>query len=133
MEYKFYCQGHELIQSSHHTTVEITKDTHLTIKGDCIIGVNADFDLHEIKKLLQAEKIKMTIKCGDATDEILFVPNKTFDSNHEIVIRRTDFASERTLGIKSNKASKDLNKELIIALKKGERAEVIMETYTTYI
>ncbi|MEM3095074.1 MAG: DUF371 domain-containing protein, partial [Nitrososphaera sp.] len=33
--------GHPNVQSLHGKTVEITKDEHLTLRGDCIIGVRA--------------------------------------------------------------------------------------------
>ena len=33
--------GHKNVLSLHKKTVEITKEPHLTVNGDCIIGVNA--------------------------------------------------------------------------------------------
>jgi hypothetical protein len=34
--------GHPNIRSLHAKTIEITKDEHLTPRGDCIIGVRAN-------------------------------------------------------------------------------------------
>ena len=34
--------GHPNIRSLHAKTIEITKDEHLTPRGDCIIGVKAN-------------------------------------------------------------------------------------------
>ena len=62
--------GHSNILSLHKKTIEITKDSHLTINGDCIIGVNANLaciDLPEkFKKKVQNSnsEIIFTIKVG---------------------------------------------------------------------
>ena len=62
--------GHSNILSLHKKTIEITKDSHLTINGDCIIGVNANLaciDLPEkFKKKVQNSnsEVIFTIKVG---------------------------------------------------------------------
>jgi len=35
-------KGHKNILSLHKKTIEITKESELTINGDCIIGTSAD-------------------------------------------------------------------------------------------
>ena len=35
-------KGHENILSLHKKTIEITKDSQLTVNGDCIIGVGSN-------------------------------------------------------------------------------------------
>ena len=52
MRYSFTCYGHENITAKHKTTLEFTKDKDLSLKGDCIVGVNADFDINKIKELI---------------------------------------------------------------------------------
>ena len=34
-------KGHKNILSLHKKTIEITKDSQLTVNGDCIVGVNS--------------------------------------------------------------------------------------------
>ena len=34
-------RGHPMVRSLHPTTIEVTTESHLTEKGDCIIGVGA--------------------------------------------------------------------------------------------
>ncbi len=36
------CRGHPLVLSTHPTTFEVTREVHLTEKGNCIIGIAAD-------------------------------------------------------------------------------------------
>ena len=45
MIYKFNAYGHPNILGTHKTTFEFTKDNELTLNGDCIVGVKADFEL----------------------------------------------------------------------------------------
>ncbi|MBW2979832.1 DUF371 domain-containing protein [Candidatus Woesearchaeota archaeon] len=118
MPYSFSAYGHPNITAKHKTTLEFTKDKEVTKRGDCIIGTRADFDLESIKKFIRnKEKIKIIVKVGALSEEISAEINKDFNDNKEIVIRRSDFACGRTLGIKADKACIDLNKELIEIMK----------------
>ncbi len=119
--YSFIAYGHPNISARHKNTFEFTKDKEVTKAGDCIIGVNADFELESIRKFIKnKEKIRIIIKVDGISDEIDCKVNKEFNDNNEIVVRRSEFSSERTLGIRSEKACIDLNKELVEKLKHGE-------------
>lgn len=120
MEFTFHCSGHENILGTHKTTVEFTKDAHLTKNGDCIIGVNADFDFLKLKEFIgknKDKKITAEISAENIRDEVVFFLNPDFSDKHEIVIRKTDFRSERTLGINSGKAAIDIKRELVERIK----------------
>ncbi len=116
MEYKFRAYGHENITSKHKNTFEFTKDSFVTKTGDCIVGVKADFSLKEIKKFiksLKSDKIKIIISVDGIIEEINAEINKDFNSEHEIVIRKSDFLSERTLAIRADKSAINFKKEII--------------------
>lgn len=118
MRFEFNCYGHRNILALHRNTIEFTKDKDLSKEGDCILGVKADFDTNELFKFLKkVENIKVTLKADDISDEFFCKINKDFNDEHEIVFRITEFKSERTLGIKTTKAAKDLNKELVDKMK----------------
>ena len=126
MRYQFHAYGHLNILATHKTTLEFTKDSELSLKGDCIVGVKADFDLDEIKKIIDKsknKKIEILIKTDDKKiqEGIEAELNPNFDDNNEIVIRKTDFASQRTLAVRSNKAAFELKMELIDYLKQKNR------------
>ena len=53
MRYSFTCYGHNNVISRHKTTLEFTKDEDLSLKGDCIVGVKADFSLQQLKKFIK--------------------------------------------------------------------------------
>lgn len=126
MKYSFTAFGHPNITAKHKTTIELTKDNDLTLNGDCIIGVNSDFKLNEIKKF--QNKIKIMLKVNSIKEEINCEVNHDFDDDNEIVIRKSDFISNRTLGIKSDKACIDLKKELINKLKNPDQKIEILIT-----
>ena len=65
MEYSFTCYGHENVTCKHKTTLEFTKDSELSLNGDCIVGIGADFQINEIKEFirnLKSKKITITIE-----------------------------------------------------------------------
>ena len=124
MEYSFECNGHSNIRAKHRTTLEFTKDTEVSVEGDCIVGVRADFELSKIMEFLKTSRnkkiaiiIQTISKNRKIQDKIIAEINPDFSSNKELVIRKTDFISERTFAIKSNKAAFELNRDLAEFLK----------------
>lgn len=134
MEFKFITYGHENILLTQRNTIEFTKDKDLTLQGDCIVGVNSDFDFIFLRKFLDGCKEKgvkqLVIEFGVAGvfDAVVFEPNYDFKDEEEIVIRKTDFLSDRTFGINADKAAKNLNRELVELLKNPEqKIEVVIK------
>jgi uncharacterized protein len=114
-------RGHPNVQSLHGKTVEITRDEHLTLRGDCIIGVRASkacADLGEpLKRRLRANDsiVKIGLMVGGETftiagrgDERLSLLNP-----HDIVVRKTNFACPRTLSVRCDKASSDVPRKMV--------------------
>tara|TARA_Y100000310_G_scaffold111103_1_gene109502 strand:+ start:10535 stop:11008 length:474 start_codon:yes stop_codon:yes gene_type:complete len=155
MEFSFNCYGHENIVAKHKTTLEFTKDSELSLKGDCIVGVNADFSLEEIKRFIKTignKKITIIIETIDEeynekniknnynknkinnnsnkiVEKINAEINPNFNSNKEMVIRKTDFISERTFAINADKAAFELDRSLIEFLKREEnKVRVVVES-----
>ena len=124
MKYTFTAHGHPNILATHKTTLEITKDSELTKKGNCIIAVAADFSLQRIKELVgscqNGDKIGLIIEAAGIKEKIVAVVNKDFSSDKEIVLRKGGFISERTLGINADKAAAGLGRELVEKLKSPE-------------
>ena len=133
MQYNFHAYGHPNILATHRTTLEFTKDDEVSLKGDCIVGVKADFDTDEIKKfikMLQNKRITIMIEASDKKilEKIDAELNPDFNSDKEFVIRKTDFVSERTFAINSNKAAFELKRGLISCLKdKKNKISVVIE------
>lgn len=117
--------GHPNVQATHHATVEFTKDRNLTRNGDCVLVVGSDKGLtefsQEFKAALRKPKAKLTVKIevGSLKEEILAQgsPHLALSNPTEMVLRKSDFPSDRTLGIRADKAAKDLSRELVDKLK----------------
>lgn len=138
MIYRFHAYGHPNILGTHKTTLEFTKDKEVSLKGDCIVGADADFDLDKLNAFIKnSENKSITITIQPAPNDekyekinetIAAELNPNFGSDKEFVIRKTDFASERTFGTKADKAASDLNRDLIGFLKeKKSKVSVIIE------
>ena len=136
MMYKFHAYSHPNILATHKATLEFTKDSNLSLNGDCIIGVNADFDLEILKRIIKNTesnknkivKIKISSINGKLFDEVTAELNAGFNDAHEIVIRKTDFVSKRTFAVKSNKSASDLRRDLISYLRMPDK-KIIVELF----
>jgi len=125
MKIQFKCTGHSNILCTHRNTLEFTKADYVTKKGDCIVGINSDFDSEKLKKL--KGKLKITIKTKNVQDTINSTKCDEFSDNHEMVIRKTNFKDKRTFAINSNKSAQQLSRELVKDLSNGEKATVIIQ------
>lgn len=117
--------GHENILSTHKTTFELTKEAHLTKRGDCIICVKAKKGLTdlspEFKKATKRENAKMTITLEvDKVKEIIRAqgsPSLLFSHPTDLVIRKSDFICGRTLAVRADKAACDFSRQFVEKLK----------------
>ena len=132
MKYSFTCRGHENITAKHKTTLEFTKDKDMGLEGDCIIGIKAYFSLLQLKKFIKKlnnNKITIIIEMinninkniknkknnynNKIVEKINAEINRDFNSDKEIVIRKSNFKDKRTFAIKADKAACDLDRDLI--------------------
>jgi len=117
--------GHENVLATHHSTLEFTKDTRLSKKGDCILVVATDKSLtdlsNEFKEALLNSNAKLTIQIevDNLIEEVHAKGSTHLILNHpaEMVIRKSDHASDRTLAVQADKAAKDISREMVEKLK----------------
>ncbi len=109
---RFSAYGHRNVLASHRTTLEFTQEEHLTLRGDCILGVKADFGRPEGL----FGRIRITIRAGSLQDSLTGVFNKGFDS-HEMVIRKSGFVDKRTFATMADKAACDIDRRIVSMLK----------------
>ena len=135
MEYTFFANGHENVTSKHKSTFEITTDKNLTLKGDCIIGLNSDITLNDLpeklKKQIQTDKqkIQLILETKNAKDIIIGEGSSDLTLNHltDMVCRKSNFTCSRTLMINCDKAAKDLNSNLIKDLSNKSKLKIIIK------
>ena len=121
MKFEIEFTGHENIRSNHQRTLEITKESHLTPRGDCIVGVNAKSSCADLPEELKNKlknpdsKVNFSIKVGD--EEFVMEgnghPDLILSHTEDIVIRKSDFICPRTLAINCDKASDLLPRSMV--------------------
>ena len=114
-------KGHVNILSLHKKTIEITKDSQLTINGDCIIGIRSNLaclDLPEnFKKKIKNPntEIVFTIVADEYSFSIHGKGSEKLTLKHpnDIVLRKSAFTCSRTIAIKCDKASDDIPRKMV--------------------
>lgn len=122
-EIQFY--GHKNIRSLHTRTIEVTKDPHLTLRGDCIIGVNANKSCSDL-----TSDMKNKIKSNHSFIEIELIVepfkfkfhgfgdnNLLLTHNHDIVFRKSNFICNRTLCLNCNLSAIHIPRKMIDLLR----------------
>ena len=113
--------GHKNILSLHKKTIEITKDSKLSVSGDCIVGTNSTIACIDLP-----EKFKKKIQNSDAMIVFTIVADEHSFSIHgkgsdkltlkhtsDIVLRKSAFTCSRTIAINCDKASDDIPRDMI--------------------
>ncbi len=117
--------GHPNIQAAHPATLMFTKEAHVTRTGDCIVAVAADKAVADLsqafKDALRQPNAKLTIQieADGLTEQINAYgsPKLTLLHPTDMVVRKSDFASDRTLAINADRAASDLPRALVERLK----------------
>ena len=130
--------GHPNIQAIHPTTLMFTKESALSKAGDCVIAVSADKSLADLspefkKKLMEPNaKLTITIEADGAKEQINASgsPKLTLTDKTETVVRKSDFASGRTIAVHADKSSLDLPREFVERLKNPKQKIKITLTVT---
>jgi hypothetical protein len=113
--------GHENIEATHPTTLEITKERGLSRRGDCIIAIGTDKSLadfsEEFKERLRQPnaKLTLTIEINGITEQINAhgSPNLILTHQSDMVVRKSSYIDNRTLAVNADKAACDLSRALV--------------------
>jgi uncharacterized protein len=117
--------GHLNVQAIHPTTLMITKEKELSKQGDCIIAVEADKAVSDLSTEFKAKlrepnaKLTIQIEVDGLTEQINAYGSSELPLSHgvDLVVRKSDFISDRTLAVNADKSSKDLPRALVMKLK----------------
>jgi hypothetical protein len=120
--------GHPNIRAMHERTIELTKAKEITLRGDCIIGVNANkacIDLSDALKRKLCEdsslvKMSLIVRDYEYNFNGCGNPSLILTDKHDIVLRKSKFVCPRTMVIQCTKASSDISKAIVQLLKDPE-------------
>lgn len=127
MAHTLLFHGHPNIRSMHRTTIEITTKPHLSVKGDCIVGVSADSGCASLPDTIKEglrnpdSDVLISIMVGDTRFDITGRGDArlTLTHPHDIVIRKSTFVCPRTLAVGCDMASVDMPRSMVRDLQKG--------------
>lgn len=130
---KIEALGHENITARNKTTFEITKENHLTSRGDCIIAVNASKGAQDLsfkfKRLARRKDARITtiIEVGIYREISVGRGDSQLTLNHktDLVARKSDYKCDRTFMICADTAAADFSRELVKELQKSKHRIVI--------
>jgi hypothetical protein len=117
----FRARGHRNVRSSHPTTLMITREEHLTARGDCIVAVASEAspsDLpEEMKEAARARDaaITLTIEVGQLSFTVTGRghPSLSYSNASDMVARKSLYTCGRTLMVEADKAACDLPREMV--------------------
>lgn len=129
VRFSFRAWGDGRITARHKTTLEITKEDVKTGYGDCIVATGAERSLSDLPGELKAAArvegvpMKVVLEAGGFTQTIRGRgdPDLSFESGHEMVVRKSGYVCGRTLMVHANRAAADLDKDFVELLKDGKR------------
>jgi hypothetical protein len=120
--------GHPMVRSAHRSTIEVTRDVHLTPRGDCIIGVRADKALadltQDVKEAIRLDGSEIVLTLDVPPEKFTFRARGSsglvLHSNREMVIRKSDYLCERTLAIKADASAMEIPRAIVERLRDPE-------------
>jgi len=135
-----FARGHENIQATHRITFEITKESTLTKRGDCIIAVGATKGAADLplgfKDVARSDGAQMTItiEAGELKEVVSArgSPRLLFTHPTDLVVRKSNYVCGRTLAIRADKAASDLSRKLIEKIRSSDqkiRITLAVESY----
>jgi hypothetical protein len=128
--------GHGNVQSLHAKTIEITKDEHLSRRGDCIIGTRANKGCAELQETLK-QRLKsksaiviMEVMVGTESFTITGSGDQRLNllHPHDIVLRKSNFVCPRTISIRCDKASTEVPRKIVTLLQDHETKGIFRVT-----
>lgn len=128
--------GHRNVRALHRSTIEVTRDEHLTTRGDCIVGVRADKACSDLNALIgdiirgDGREVRFTILVRGM--EWRFTAKGcrmlTLEDDRSIVIRKSRYVCPRTLAIMSNASAIDMPREMVkMLMDESTRGLMIIE------
>lgn len=118
------CRGHPAISATHTKTWELTLDDDIGRRATCVLGVGGVVDWDRLLAL--KGPVRFTLSVGEHRDQVLAEMNPLFRAGRRLVVRTSRFRADDTLAIGADKASADLDRDLVRALA-APRARLVVD------
>jgi len=125
---KIYAKGHQNVLCTHTTTLELTKEDSLSLRGNCILGIKATKSCKDLSKhlkdyLRKGNKIEVLIKLQGVSDRFYGFGHKNLilSNQKDLVFRKSNYICDRTVLINCSKSSSELSRNLIKKIRDSKR------------
>jgi len=120
--------GHPNVLATHRTTLEFTKEEHLSSRGDCIVAVKAEKGPLELGAAfreavrVEGSAIELVLEVGKLKEVIsgFGSPQLTLSHPTDFVVRKSQYVCPRTLMIRTDKAACDLSRQMVALLRRSD-------------
>ncbi len=107
----FVCRGHANVTATHDKTLELTRDTEISKRATCVLGVASS---HDDRALLGLRgRVEITLECDGARDEFSATISPFFLGDSSLVFRRAAGLRERTIAYDATKTAATIDRELV--------------------
>ncbi len=110
----FACRGHAAIAGTHAKTIEFTRDTDVTRRATCVLGVASEHDNGALRAL--RGDVEVTLECGDHRDSFVATMTPFFLGDDSLVFRRGPALRGRTVAYDATKGAAEIDRALVHAL-----------------
>ena len=111
----FVCRGHPNIVGTHDKTLELTRDTDISARATCVLGVSSSHDDHALAGVARARA--GDLECDGARDELAATISPFFLGDPSLVLRRGPGLRGRTLAFDATKTAAAIDRDLVARLR----------------
>jgi 16S rRNA (cytidine1402-2'-O)-methyltransferase len=113
-ETAFVCRGHPNVTATHDKTLELTRDTEISRRATCVIGVASE---HDDRALLALRgRVEVTLECDGARDTFTATMSPFFLGDSSLVFRRHEGLRGRTVAFDATRTAATLDRALVAKL-----------------
>lgn len=131
---EFTAYGHGNVRATHRTTLELTREKDLTLRGDCIIAVSSEVGAGGLPEWFKegarkpASIIVMVLCTRDVCDSLVGHghPQLSLTDPDRLVVRKSGYIDGKTLMVRASKSAADLRRDLVEELKRGAPLRVYL-------
>ena len=118
--------GHAMISATHAKSFEITRESNLTMRGDCIVAVGSSKGAADLSDEFRraarndSAKIIVVLSAEGAEERAHGRGSSKLSLNHptDLVARKSNYTCGRTLMISSDIAARDVSRRFVRLIRK---------------
>ena len=115
----FVCRGHPNVAATHAKTLELTRDTEISRRATCVLGVAGDHDDHALLAL--RGRVEVVLECEGERDEFTATMSPFFLGDDSLVFRRGDGLRGDTFAFDATKTAATVDRRLVGLLGSPDR------------